>query len=119
MSNKLTNYKLIVTIVTKGMAKKVVASSKKAGAEGGTTLLGRGTGIHEAKKLLGICIDPEKEIILTLIDSSKADSVLSAIVDSGHLNCSSCGIAFVLGTKQIAGVAHLLETMQRRSFDGK
>lgn len=113
------SYKLIITIVTKGNAKTVVAASKKAGAEGGTTILGRGTGIREARKLLGICIDPEKEVVLTLIDSSLADTVLAAIVEAGKLNKPGHGIALVLNTKQISGIAHLLEAAQRRESYGQ
>lgn len=104
------DHKLIVTVVNKGRAKKVVAASRKAGAEGGTIILGRGTGIHEAQKLFGICIDPEKEIIFTLIESKKAEGVLSAIVDAGQLCTPGYGIAFVMGTKQIAGIPHLLKS---------
>lgn len=107
--NSIPNHKLIVSIVTKGKAKQVVAASKKAGAEGGTIILGRGTGIHEGKKLFGICIDPEKEVILTLIDECMVDKVLSAIIDAGELNKPCSGIAFVLNTKRIAGIVHLLK----------
>lgn len=64
-------YDLIVTIVNKGFAQEVVEASKKAGAEGGTILQGRGTGIHEKAKLFNIVIEPEKEVILTLIDRKK------------------------------------------------
>lgn len=102
-------HKIIVTIVNKGKAKKVVEASKKAGAEGGTTIMGRGTGIHEAQKLFGICIDPEKEVILTLIRSDKADGVLAAIVEAGQLCRPGFGIAFIINTKKIAGIAHLLK----------
>lgn len=49
-------YDLIVTIVNKGDAEKVVESSKRAGAEGGTIMHGRGIGIHEHARLLGITI---------------------------------------------------------------
>ncbi len=103
------DHKLIVTVVNKGKAKKVVAASKKAGAEGGTTILGRGTGIHEAQKLFGICIDPEKEVILTIIESQKAEDVLAAIVEAGQLCKPGFGIAFLINTKQITGIAHLLK----------
>lgn len=105
----LLNHKLIVTIVMKGMAKKVVSASKKAGAEGGTTILGRGTGIHEMQKLFGICVDPQKEVILTLIESQQADKVLSAIIEAGQLNKPGFGIAFVLNVGQLTGVVHLLK----------
>lgn len=58
---------LIVTVVKKGCVEKIIEASKKAGAEGGTVIPGRGIGIHEGKKFFGIPIEPEKEILLTLI----------------------------------------------------
>ncbi len=112
----MLNYKLIVTIVMKGMAKKVVSASKKAGAEGGTTLLGRGTGINEMQKMFGICIDPEKEIVFTLIPAAKADVVLSAIEKAAQLDKPGYGVAFVLNTRSIAGIAHLLTSSGKEGF---
>ena len=45
-------YDLIVTIVNKGRAEKVMEAAKKAGAEGGTILHGRGSGVHEKPSYL-------------------------------------------------------------------
>ncbi len=101
-------YDLIVTIVSKGDAGKVVDASKKAGAEGGTILPGRGTGIHEYAKLFGIAIEPEKEIVLTLIAKSKTDQVLNAIVSEVGLHKPGKGIAFVIGLDKVAGINHPL-----------
>ena len=57
---------LIVTIVRKGWGNTVLEASVKAGAQGGTVLFGRGAGINEQEKILGIPIEPEKEILLTI-----------------------------------------------------
>lgn len=40
----MSNLDLIVTIIPKGESEKIVTASKRAGAEGGTILYGRGTG---------------------------------------------------------------------------
>lgn len=102
------NDKLIVTVVNKGMAKKLVPAAKKAGAEGCTVIYGRGTGIHEMKKIWGLAIDPEKEVILTLIEEKNIDAVLSSIMETGRLNKPGTGIAFVVDMKHCAGIAHML-----------
>ncbi len=73
------SYKLIVTVVNKKTARKVVEASKKAGADGGTVIMGRGTGIWEIKTFFGIPIEPDKEIVLTLISGEKTDDVLKAV----------------------------------------
>jgi nitrogen regulatory protein PII len=104
-------YDLVVTIVNKGEAETVVDASKKAGAEGGTILFGRGTGIHEHAKLFGITIEPEKEIILTLIDRQKSGDVLDAIVNETGLNKPGKGIAFIIGVEKVVGINHPLNRM--------
>lgn len=108
----LTELDLIVTIVPKGQSDKIVAASKRAGAEGGTILYGRGTGIHEHKKLFGLSIEPEKEIILTLIPEHRTDEILEAIVEAGQLDKPGTGVGFVLDARKIVGINHLIEEMQ-------
>jgi hypothetical protein len=73
--NVLTCHKLLITVVQKGKAKKIIDATREAGAEGGTIFLGKGTGIVE-KKFLGVPVTEEKEIILTLFDQAIIDSSL-------------------------------------------
>lgn len=102
-------FDLIVTIVNKGVSERIVKASKEAGAEGGTIVFGRGTGIHETKTMLGIPIEPEKEIILTAVPRVRTERVLAAIVQAGELDKPATGVVFVLELKQIAGICHLLK----------
>jgi len=104
------SYKLIVTIVKKGAASKIIAASKKAGADGGTVFLGRGTaGKSIYLDLLGMNFDPEKEIILSGVKEDKVDSVLQAILEEGKLNKPGKGISFVINIKGLAGIVHLMK----------
>lgn len=106
-------YKLIVTIVKKGLATRIVAETKKAGAEGGTIIFGTGT----AKKsiyldLLGINFEPEKEIILTIADENKVDNIINEINSIAKLDKPGNGICFVINARNITGVIHLLHQQQ-------
>lgn len=101
-------YDLVVAIVSLGSSEKIIRASREAGAEGGTIMLGRGTGIHEKKALLGIPIEPEKEIVLTAVPRSKTQKVLAAVLKAGDLDKPGTGIAFVLELKEVAGICHLL-----------
>lgn len=105
--NVLENFDCIVTIVNKGHSEPVVDASRKAGAEGGTILFGRGTGIREVKSILGLAIDPEKEVVLTLVPADISLRVLEAIVEAGKLERPGAGIAFILPVKGVAGICHL------------
>ncbi|HUM59404.1 MAG TPA: P-II family nitrogen regulator [Bacillota bacterium] len=103
------DYQLIVTIIKKGYAERIVNAAKAAGARGGTILHGRGVGIHEQKKLLGIPIEPEKDIILTLIHKDQTKDVLKAIVQAGQLEKPGTGIGFVIDVDKVVGIVSLLE----------
>lgn len=101
-----TDMSLIVTIVKKGWGDEVLCASKDAGAEGGTILFGRGVGVHEQKKLLNIMIEPEKEVVFTVVSSCEADRVIEAVVEAGRLNEPGRGIAFILPIERLLGRVH-------------
>jgi len=102
----LVGYKLLVTIVPKGAATRARVASLRAGAEGGTILLGRGTGMHEFKKIFGHSLDPERELVLTLVPAESAAPVLESLVAAATLHKPGRGIAFVIDVPWVAGVVH-------------
>ncbi len=108
-----TKYKLIITIVNKGDSEIVLNASKDGGARGGTILFGRGTGVHEHAKLFGISIEPEKELVLTLIEKEKAAKVLENIIKDTKLDKPGHGIAFIIDVDSVAGIAELEELKKR------
>lgn len=102
----MANASLIVSVVRKGWGSAVLEASVKAGARGGTVLLARGAGIHEQEKIFGLSIEPEKEIVLTLVDADQVDLVLAEITRAAELTDTGRGIAFVLPVDKVAGAAH-------------
>ena len=108
----MSNLSLIVSIVRKGWGSTVLEASVDAGARGGTVLFGRGAGINEREKIFGVSIEPEKEILLTIVSASQVDTILDAIVRAGELNDTGRGIAFVLAVEKIAGVAHFMTQVE-------
>jgi nitrogen regulatory protein PII len=107
-SNLNTNIALIVTVVRKGWGDTVLEASIGAGAHGGTVMFGRGTGIHERQTILGISIEPEKEIVLTLTYENQVDAILQAVVSAADLDAPGNGLAFVVQVEKVAGVPHTL-----------
>ena len=102
-------FQLIVTIVNRGQCGVVIDSSREAGAEGGTIITGRGSGIHEKAKLFSFTIEPEKDIVLTLVPIDRTEKVLEAIVNASNLNDPGNGIAFVIDVEDVTGINHLIE----------
>lgn len=101
-----TDLSLIITIVKKGWGDEILCASMDAGAEGGTILFGRGVGIREHKKLFNIMIEPEKEVVLTVVSNCEADRVLESVVEAGKLQEPGKGIAFLVSIDKLLGRAH-------------
>jgi len=97
---------LIISIVRKGWGDTILKNSCKAGAEGGTIMLGRGVGVHEKQTILGIPIEPEKEIVLTVTSGDETEAVLDEIVRTAELGKPGAGIAFVIPIEKVVGVVH-------------
>jgi nitrogen regulatory protein P-II 1 len=102
----MEGYKLIAAILPKGTTGKVIDAAKEAGAEGGTILLARGTGVHEANRFLGISVRSERELLLIVVESERVREVLDAVVRAGRLDEPARGIAFVLSVDEVTGIVH-------------
>jgi len=105
----MQNPRLIISIVRKGWGESVLESSMKAGAHGGTVLFGRGIGRNEQERVFGIQIEPEKEVVLTLVPADIVSSVMEAIAAAAQLTAPGHGLAFVVPVEQVAGVVHLVQ----------
>lgn len=103
----MSDISLIVSVVRKGWGNAVLEASINAGAQGGTVLFGRGTGIHERQKIMGIPIEPEKEIILTIAFASQADGIIEEIARAAELNKPGAGTAFVVPVEKVIGAVRL------------
>lgn len=103
---KMPELKLIISIVRKGWGQAALKSSCESGATGGTVINGRGIGVHETQKIFGIAIEPEKEIVLSVIYENKTDTVLNEIVKAAELDKPGNGLAFVVPVEKVAGVVH-------------
>ena len=101
---------LIVSIVRKGWGDTILEATMKAGAHGGTVLFGRGIGRNEQQRVFGIQIEPEKEIVLTVVPSELRDIMLEAVATAAQLNVPGNGLAFAVPVEAIVGIVHLVET---------
>ncbi|MBZ5199992.1 PII family protein [Planomicrobium chinense] len=106
MQSSPERFQLIVTIVNSGDSEKVVAAAAKAGAEGGTILTGRGTGINEQRKFFNFTIEPEKDVVLTLVPESYTEAIVDSIQNAIDLYAPGKGIAFLIDIEKVFGVNH-------------
>jgi len=87
---------MVVSIVNLGMEEKVIEVAKSLGVTGGTYINANGTGKFDAEKFFGLSINPEKVVVLLIIDSEKKEELLKALYNQLGLNSEAQGIAFSL-----------------------
>lgn len=101
----MNTYELIITIVNKGFTSVVMDAARKVGATGGTIINAKGSGNHEAEKMFGLVIRPEKELVLILASSADRNVIMQSIIKDAGLNTLGMGICFSLPVDEVMGVA--------------
>ncbi len=96
MSQENTKFELVVCIVNAGFSETVMQAARSAGAKGGSVIRGRGTANPEAEEFFNINIQPDKEVVFTVVPSSIKDDVLKAVYKNNGLSTEGAGIVFSL-----------------------
>lgn len=102
---KTFNHEVIFCIVNAGFSDAVMDAAKEFGAGGGTVIRARGTANTEAEKLFNIVIQPEKELVMILVEREIRDDILHAVYRAVGLNTPGQGIAFSLPVDQVVGLS--------------
>ena len=101
---KNCKHEMIMCIVNSGFSETVMDAAREFGAKGGTVIRGRGTANVEAEKLYGIAIQPDKEIVLILVDTAIKNDILHAVYKAAGLNTPGQGIAFAVPVEDVVGI---------------
>lgn len=70
---------MIVTVVDSDSTDLVVTAAKEAGAHGGTVIKAREVAGEEQKKIFGMIVQPEKEIVLMLVQAEQKKDIIKAV----------------------------------------
>ena len=97
-------YEVIFCIVNAGYSEEVMEAARGLGCKGGTIIRARGTANPESEKFFNIPIQPEKEIVMILVNKKIRDAVLHEIYDKAGLDTKGQGIAFTLPVSSVAGL---------------
>ncbi|MBT5433102.1 MAG: P-II family nitrogen regulator [Alphaproteobacteria bacterium] len=100
--NVLTDVALITCVVQRGAADAIVTAAQSAGAQGATVHFGRGSGVRERLRVLGVAVDVEKEIINIVVSSEQVDRVFEKIYLAGGLDTPGMGIMYVTPLEKAA-----------------
>ena len=87
-------YEMIQVICQDGYSEDIMAVARRAGAKGGTVVNARGTSTEQDVKFFGSPLVPEKEILMIVMEKSRAEAVRKAISQMEILNKKGMGIMF-------------------------
>ena len=110
-------HEVIICIVNSGFSDEVMDAAREFGARGGTVIRARGTANAEAEKLFNIAIQPEKEIVMILVESKIKNDILHALYRAVGLNTPGQGIAFTMPVESVVGLTDFTKT--QKNDDGK
>jgi len=94
---------IITAVVSHGEGNAVAKAAVQAGAQAVTIFHGRGTGVREKLKFLGVAIHPEKEILFTVVPEHLTDRVFDAVFKAGRIGEPGMGFVFVQEVKRASG----------------
>ncbi len=87
-------YEMIQVISQDGYSEDIMAVARKAGAKGGTVISARGTSTEQDVKFFGSPLVPEKEVLMIVMEKSRAEAVKKAISSMEILRRKGMGIMF-------------------------
>ena len=97
-------FDLIVAVLNQGYSEEFMKAAREAGAGGGTVINSRGLSGSGTKKIFGISIQDEKEIIIILSTRAKKTPIMSAVSKAYGVSTKAEGIIFSLPVDSISGV---------------
>ena len=87
--------KALYIIVNAGFSSEVVKIARSLGSTGATIINARGS-VAKPKTILGITIDTEKEIILSVVEKEIAEKIANAIKEEAGVGTAAHGLCFFL-----------------------
>ena len=100
---EIKHYELIIVATSSGNTDIAVKAAKEAGVRGGTVLRAREAEL--GKKIFGITVQPEKEMVMILVPREIKDDILHALYRSVGLKTPAQGIAFSLPVDSVVGLS--------------
>ena len=98
-------HEVIFCIVNAGFSDMVMDAAREFGARGGTVIHARGTANVAAEKVFNISIQPEKDIVMILVESEIRDDILHSLYKNVGLQSAGGGIAFSMPVEDVVGLA--------------
>lgn len=95
-------YELIIAVTNEGCTDMVMNAARAAGARGGTTLHGKGTG-EKDPHFYNITLAEEKEVVMIVAAREEKSKIMSSIIEKAGPDTEAGTIVFSLPTTEVAG----------------
>lgn len=105
-------HEVIFAIVNAGFAEEAMDVARSLGVRGGTILNARGVARDNEAAFYGITLQPDKEILMMVVEKQERDAVLSALYKEMGMAKKAKGIVFSLPVSDVAGLAQKNEPAQ-------
>lgn len=103
-----SEYDLIIAVIGRGFADYVVSAARDAGATGATIVYGRGTADAD-KHVMGISLQPEREVVMILVKKSERRTIMQEIADKTSLMEEGRGLCFSLLVSEVYGLKRVAD----------
>ena len=97
-------FEMIVTVVDGGMTEIVMDSAKAAGARGGTVLKCRDMSPDNARKVFGVTIRQDREILMLVVPKTEKEGIMKAICAAVLDETGEHATAFSLAIDDVVGL---------------
>ena len=103
--------KALYIIVNAGFSSEVFKIARSLGSTGATIINARGS-VAKPKTILGITIDTEKEIILSVVEKEIAEKIANAIKEKAGVGTAAHGLCFFLPVEMSTLTIHEQELIE-------
>jgi len=95
--------KALFIVVNAGFGEEVIKTAREYGLVGATILNARGESTrHES--FMGITVNTEKEMILSVMDEQTAVKIMAAVKETAGINTPAHGICFTMPVNKAIGL---------------
>ena len=95
--------KALHVVVNAGYTDEIMEILRAGGASGGTIIHARGEGSHH-RSFLGITLDYEQEIIISLVDQITAEKIMEDIKEKAGWKTDVRGLCYMMPVDKIIGL---------------
>lgn len=97
-------HQLIFTIRDIGEGEEVLDIIERFGGLGGTVIYGRGAASYEVKHVFNMDIEPEKDVLMTIVPSEKTADIINTLSEELEMKNKNTGVLFAVELAETVGL---------------